>query len=590
MNKNPIISFAEAHYEIGADSSISGPFKLANSPWLRGPFEALADPETRMVTAQFAAQLGKNLSAEIWGAYIISRDPGNMLIYGQTDDDASIFFNDRFLKRIEGMDILRPLWPDGRGVWKKDGLFLPHMYCLPLGANPSNTQGKSARYVLCDELHLWHKGLHQNAIDRTTSFWDAKIYNITTGGDAGSEAAIAYESGTQEVWFFGCIECEKKFKLRMSPPSEAERVIVWETKPDKSGEVDFLHIKKSARIQCPHCGAQWEDTRRNRERMNELAEFVPQNKNGSKLNRSFQIPQLAAPWVPLEAIVEKWVRANEAARQGNVSLLENFVKKQLGETWENRFELKITQNISGGYALPTEDEPFEWEDEYLRFMAVDVQEKRGRHFWWVVRASDAKGVTKLINAGKADSWEEVETIRKTYTVLPKYTICDARFANLEVAQNCVKNGYIWMQAEDGRACYEHAQPDGNKVLKPYSTLKEIDPLSGLRKQRAGKKAIGVRFIKNWARNLAYNRINGLSVEWGLPTDVEALTFVGTNERDSSYIKQINSWKPVDETNRKTGEVYQYWKMVHKDDHLMACEEMILIAMAMKRLIIAEISE
>ncbi|MGB1276999.1 MAG: phage terminase large subunit family protein, partial [Nannocystaceae bacterium] len=171
--ENPIVRFAEKHYELGSDSSVSGKYRVENSPWARGIFDALVDPNCKEVTAQIGAQMGKNLIGEIWTGWIISEAPGNMLIYGQTDDDVALYYRDRLIKRLETLDILKPFWP-GKNDVRMDQIHFPHMYILALGANDSNTQGKSARYILNDEVHLWGPGKLDQARDRCTAFWDAK--------------------------------------------------------------------------------------------------------------------------------------------------------------------------------------------------------------------------------------------------------------------------------------------------------------------------------------------------------------------------------------------------------------------------------
>lgn len=606
-NVNPIVEFGEKHFELGSEASIPGPWRLENSPWMRGVFDALADPRTETVSAQFGAQMGKNLIAEIYCGYIIRHAPGNIIVYGATDDDAAHFFNERIAKRLEGLDVLNHVWPKEKGTLKKDGLFLPHMYILPMGANPSNTQSKSVRYIINDERHLWEQGMSRQAIDRTAAFSFSKIFNISTAADAGKDWDVDFSAGTHEVWHLGCPDCKKLVRMVWSKDS---KVIHWvtddNTKPD--GIWNYQKMRNTVKFICPHedCKAEFPDSRLVREEMNRLADYVPTNKGGHILNRSFQASQLAAPWIAWGELAEKFLLAMEDMKMGNNANLRNFVIKQLAETWENMISPEKTVQITGGYKL-TENglkKEFHWEDEFIRFMGVDVQDRGGRHFWAEVRAFSSDGRSRLVWPDRLDSWDDVAQMADSNNVPRKYVLVDAKFASQEVYENCMNYGFTWVRAEENRLSYNHLKKSGGKTVrieKPYSEIKLADVLLGktlgdkhrLREiaRQTGARMIGnsinvqgVNFSKNWARETLHNCLTGSGLEWGLPSDITRFEWKGTTRDKTTYLKQMESWVPLQTANRNTGKESTIWKKIYADDHLRAVSEIILIGAAMMGLV------
>jgi hypothetical protein len=592
LNPNPIIRFAESEYVLGPDSAVSGPFRLANAPWMGEIANALADPRCKETTAQLAAQTGKNLLAELWTGYIISEAPGNILYYNSSNDAAKLFTRDRLFPRLQALPSIQPLWPrnkDGSLVTPIDELFLPHMYVLALGQNPTNLQGKSARYVLNDELHLWDAGNLDQARDRCSAFWDGKIFNISTAGEQGGEMDLAFSGGTQESWHLSCPTCGGLVRMRWATKP---RAIVWEssdvTRPGGKSW-NWQELRKTIRFVCPHegCNEQFVDSRANRIAMNERAAYVALNPTAPPDKRSFHVPQAAAYWVPFEEIVERWIKAMEQFKTGDVSLLRNFVIKRLAETWEHQTPGGNHAKVTGGYSL---SDVFNWPEESQRFMLVDVQAKGGRHFWVVVRAFSADGRSRLIWAVRASSWADVHALEKEHKVLAARVGVDCRHSPKEVEEACATYGWTWMEADEKARKYAHRDPaTGIVYYRPFSMPSARDPGIGT-KMQGRRIAYGMRFSKEWVRTAIHARIMGHGTEWGLPDDVSELRWPGTNDKETSYLEQINSWMPAEEQDKKTGRARRFWKQIKRDDHLRACEEMALIFAAVQGLIPNEIDE
>lgn len=577
VRRSPLLDFMEEHYELLPPAPITGQFKIENSPWAAEPMFALCDPSIREVTAQWAAQGGKNLLSEGFISYAILHSPGNVLFYGQTDEDAEMFATSRALKRARSLPILQSVWPDTKGAKKNNQVHLGHMVLEFNGINPSAARGKSAPWVICDEKHLkvW-KGMGTIIKKRCSAFWDYKILNISTAGEEGCEIDLDYLRGSQEDWHLGCPACQRLVRLKWSQDTQT---IVWETVLSHDGSKNLKEIRKSVRFKCPFpdCNCEERDSTPLRKEMNRLGGYVCDNPDASPDHRSFHVSQIAYPWVSWEGLAEDWIHASEQAKGGDLSNLKTFVIESMGHTWQRRVSNASTAHISGGYMIL--DMVFSWEIEKDRFATVDVQERGGRHFWVVIRAWAGGGLSRLVMAYRCESWDEVKRRIEENHVKPKRVGVDSRHATEEVKEMCAVEGWHYMVADMTRTEYDWKRPGAVAVRRPYKRSSWHDTVISEGGKNVRRYAHGIIFSKDWARAVLANRIAGAGTEWGLPDDVGNLIFKGTAKLESSYMGQLNSWVEKEVENKKTGEKMLQWVQIGTDDHVRACEEMQLVLAA-----------
>lgn len=578
VRRSPLLDFMEEHYEILPPAPITGLFLIENQPSLAEPMHSLsADPLIRETTMQIAAQGGKNLVAEGFISWSVLHNPGNVLFYGQTDDDAERFAVDRVLRRARSIEALQPIWPDNKGAAKNNQVTLGHLTLEFLGINKSNARGKSAPIVIGDEKHLpvW-KGMGEIIKLRCSAFWDHKILNISTGGEEGSEIDTDYLRGTQEDWHLGCPACQRLIRLQWSQDLQT---IIWQASPEEfalmhpsEGKWNFREVRKRVRFKCPwpDCGCEERDDTPTRKEMNRLGGYVCDNPDASPDHRSFHCSQIAYQWVPWELLVEKWLLALEQMKTGDLSNLKTFIIERMGHTWQKRVSNSSTAHVTGDYMII--DMVFNWELEKERFAVVDVQMRGGRHYWVTFRAWAGGGASRLIMAYRCESWEEVKSRIEQHNVKPKRVGVDSRFATDEVKEMCAKEGWHYMVSDGTRTEYEWKRPGSTPVRRPYKRSSWHDTVASKDGSKVRRYAHGIIFSKEWARKVLANRIAGAGTEWGLPSDVGNLVFRGTAKIESSYMAQLNSWVEKEVEDKKTGEKEMQWVMINTDDHLRACEE------------------
>ncbi len=572
----------EEHFVILPPAPITGPFQIDNSLWLAEPCHALCDPSIREVTLQMAAQGGKNLLSEGLISYVPVHAPGNVIFYGQTDEDAEFFATTRAMRRARSIPIVKNVWPDTKSAAKNNQIHLAHMSYEFLGINKSNARGKSAPYLICDEKHLkqW-QGMGKVARMRCSAFWDHKVLNISTAGEEGSEIDLDFQRGTMEDWHLGCPECKRPVRLQWSQETQT---IIWSAPPDEwekihpgKGKWNFRELRKKVRFHCPHedCGCEERDSMPVRREMNRLGSYVMDNPDCAPDHRSFHASQIAFPWVSWESLVEEWINALEQAKTGDLSNLKTFIIERMGHTWKRKVSNASNAHVTGDYMLIGME--FLWEGEKDRFMTVDVQDREGRHFWVVIRAWGEGGASRLVHACRAESWDHVERIQNEFGVKDRRVAVDARHATQEVKEKCAQKDWHYMIADMTRLEYDWLGPGNVRVKRPYKRTSWSDTRIKAGEQR--QYAHGIIFSKTWVRQVLANRIGGQGTEWGLPSDVNNLVFRGTAKIESSYMGQLNSWVEKEKENKQTGKKEKLWVQINTDDHLRACEEIQLVLAA-----------
>lgn len=579
VRRSPLLDFMEEHYDLLPPAPITGKFLIENSPWAAEPMFALCDPRIREVTTQWAAQGGKNLLSEGLIAYSVLHNPGNVLFYGQTDEDAEMFATSRALKRIRSIPILQHVWPDTKGAAKNNQIHLGHMVLEFLGINPSNARGKSAPIVISDEKHLkiW-KGMGTIVRKRGSAFWDCKFLNISTAGEEGCEIDLDYLRGSQEDWHLGCPACQRLVRLTWS---QEVQTIVWENITSTGGTRSIREIRKTVHFRCPYddCKCEERDSTPLRKEMNRLGGYVVDNPEAAEDHRSFHVSQIAYPWVAWEQMVEEWISATDQAKTGDLSNLRTFVIESMGHTWQRRVSNASTAHVTGDYMIV--DMEFFWELEKDRFGTVDVQERGGRHYWVVIRAWAGGGPSRLINAYRCESWDEVKRRLDENKVTAKRVGVDSRHATQEVKEMCAKEGWHYMVADATREEYQWKKPGVVPVMRPYKRSSWHDVVTMQDGKKTRTYAHGIIFSKEWVRGVLAKRIGGTGTEWGLPSDVGNLIWKGTAKIESSYLGQLNSWVEKEVENKQTGEKKLQWVMINTDDHIRACEEMQVVLAALQ---------
>ena len=111
-------------------------------------------------------------------------------------------------------------------------------------------------------------------------------------------------------------------------------------------------------------------------------------------------------WISWKKLVLEWLKAIEEKKKGNIEPTKAFIMKRLAQVWNEEVDLKADWQILDDRKAAYDPED-EWEEEFRRFLTVDMQKD---HFWYVCRAWAKGGASRLIEFGKFRAFDEIDDL------------------------------------------------------------------------------------------------------------------------------------------------------------------------------------
>ena len=252
-------------------------------------------------------------------------------------------------------------------------------------------------------------------------------------------------------YFVPCPHCGHKQKLIWGQ-------VKWdETAKIEEGVYDFVKVRNSAFYECENCKGQIRDGQKTK--MLREGEWVVTNPKGEPGRRSYHLNGLYAPWATFGSLAVKWLQD----KQGILGL-QDFVNRVLAEPWmeheKENLEIKVGDYRMGEVRM----------GEKL-VMACDIQEAGGFHAWSIVRAWDSEGKSRLVWAGRLETWGDIQAKAEEFGVKPAAVFCDSGDQTRDVYLQCCKNGWIALVGSDKSSFSEIV---GNaKVQRPYARIANV---------------------------------------------------------------------------------------------------------------------
>lgn len=608
-DRRPPWKWAEQHVEEIPHSPSSGRFRISSSPWLREPMEEVANPRTNIISIMAPIQSGKTLWAEICSAWQLVNDPSPTMILHQKDGDAEYYWTNRLRPFYEKIKAVARLFHHDRFQTKKDSAnFLNGAKFLFKGAwNKKNLQGHTLRNVWGDETWQWPAG-HQVEVEaRVDSFgFNSLCCFYSQAGEEDDDTDNRFKSTDQREWNYLCPECKETHPFEWSQ-------VEWSPEAKRAdGTYNFNLVRSSAIYKCK-CGHEFEDSNRNRKRMNAKGVYVVGNPDAPKGNVGFHWNALCCKsW---GVLAEIYLRAKGLARRGDMDTLKQFWQKRLAVSWEDNLEDFVLDIEPSSYdprepwerggilhrtggirlrAMPVNEADFEGDPEglsaakeayretmrgsvALRFLTVDVQQD---HFWAVVREWAPDGSSRLCEwrGGREGdkallSWDDLESMRKEWGVNPGLTFVDNGFDTSGVNMECAKRGWFALQG--------HARPTFvHRIWKKVSGGKKkkvpVDRYYSPTRRVPFSKSLIARVvywsnlnIKDTLARLRSNQDESEGATWEVFDGVE-----------KEYLKQLDSEQRVKQKNG----VIRWSTIGRRSNHLWDCEAEQCVAASMLHLL------
>jgi phage terminase large subunit GpA-like protein len=460
-----------------ANSERSPKFDPGQTPWWKGPMECAADYETRQVVIVAPTGSGKSTLAEALIPYAVSENPGPFLYASQTDPDAKFWAETRLKPALRSCAPLAALWPKDRHASRKLEIIFPHMPLILGGANMSNFQEKSVRWLYGDEVWAWDAGLVREFLARHHNRWNRKIYLVSQGGVIDGEFHLEWKKTDQAEFSWRC-DCGD------AQPFSFEW-IKFDTITRDDGSIDDQATAETARMRCRGCAKEYPDDVQTRRRLassnmdNGGMGYISTNPIGLRDMRGFHLDSLAVWWIPWSQEVLEFLEASRLAKQGVTDKLRQWKQKRRAQFWSDDMadsQILISRN---GFTKMEHEDGGPIEGEVRRFATIDAG---GDHYWTAITSWKQGGNCRLLWEGYVPSDGHDETdlaaIVKRYRVPPPQTFIDIGYEQDRILDLCVKHGWTGIKGEGNKRFFLHKSAAGKPVEKLYSPIKRARAKSG----------------------------------------------------------------------------------------------------------------
>ena len=513
------------------------------TPWLIQPFEAFADSKITQLCIRACTGGGKTTFLEAMVVpWVIAQDPGPMLLAGQNDDMVSQWAETRLYPVLQACEPVRKLFPKDRHAKRKTAIIFPHMQLSLAGANLSSLQELSMRYCYGDEVWTWRPGMISFLKKRHHDRWNRKTILCSQGYDSGHEMEGEFDSGLIHEWGVVCENCQQWHKMLWTS------IRYDEVKLDDD-KWDWAKLENSVRHVCPHCEHETKDTTEARRAMSQRGFYKQQPSSAIKGHASFTFSALAVWWIPWASLAVEWVKAQEAKKRADLSLLKNFIQQRLAEVWTTSDQAPQVTLQAGQYLLKEYANGEKVDGEAMRFLTVDCQKD---HYWAACRAWKPDGSSRLVWAGRLFELKDIQFLQQTLKVHPYFVFMDAGFFTQRVYTDCAANGYTALHGS-GSLTWPWSKK-GKTVYKFFS------------EKRFGMGSAGVPCqYYVWSNEAIKDCLIGLRSQgpphWEFGEDVS-----------EAYLFQLNSEVKREVVDKKTKRPVMRW-VSFRDNHLWDCEAM-----------------
>jgi len=534
-----------------SNSERSSKFDPEQTPWWKAPMECAGDYDTRQVVVIAPTGSGKSTMAEVIIPYSFAENAGNFLYASQTDEDAKFWVETRLKYAMKSCPKIMSLWPEDRHKSRKLEIIFPHAAFIAGGANISNFQEKSVRWLYGDEVWAWKDDLIREFLARHHNRWNRKVFLVSQGGYG--ESAFEREWKKTDTGFFSWkCECGEQ------QPFEFEG-IKFEYINDKDGQIDTDATGKTARMKCRSCEKEYADTVKNRRALscsnmdNGSLGYIATNLTPEASMRGFRVDSLAVWWIPWADEVKEFIEASRLAKKGVTDRLRQWTQKRRAKFWGDDMADSEMIIERGGFTKYEYENGEKIENELQRFATIDAG---GDHYWMLITAWATGGKCRVLWEGyvASDGKDESQMVAicDKYGVKRSLTFIDIGYEQDRILDLCVKHGWTGIKGEGNKNHFQHRTQEGKMVEKIYSPIR-----------RASAKSGGIaKFIfiaSNQIKDVLSRMIkNGDQLE--LPDDLS-----------KAFENHMRCERRVVERDSKTGEEKAKWiRPGGKANHLFDC--------------------
>lgn len=568
-----IAQWAGENVSLPPNYAVQGSFNVSLSPYLQRPFADLLDPKTQQINLVAATQTGKTLVSELFIPFVIINAPGPVLKLHQTDEMAAYFTSTRLLPLLENCKPVKVLLNNDRFSAKMTGVRLPHMSVKVAGAKENVLHGASVRYLELDECWLYSDpDTIAKAKARTTAFGNNKKILLTSQPGIEGDPLDKENTGLEYEWGWRCRECGnlQPWYWSKERPDGSWAGIVWQKcySQEDSGSYDYQRTGDSAKLQCFHCSASYEDTETNRKYLNDTGEYIQIADHGNHSVHTYRWCGFVNSKISFKEKVIEYLQAVEIhKRTGLTDKLRLFRQQVLGQNWKRSGVVDVSKVLVQSFS-PDVD----WPEQVFRCLSIDYQRAHAMKFYAVVAFS--KNEMRILEHGYKQHWGELNDIAEKYKVPPPAVCVDSGYCAAEVYLEAYNRGKILAMGKKieriGWTCFKgadkddgwtHSLPNGDKVVRYFSPLVRV----GINNKQTAR----LFHWSNYAiKTILYHIREGKSdMKLVLPTP------------NPDFTDQLNAETLQEVEDPKTGLKKLRWVKVHNNNHYLdICAQAITLCM------------
>jgi len=539
-------------------SSITGPLSLDMTPYLRGPLQAVTNPEVEEVDLCTSSQVGKTMFLIIVTLYYLENDPWNMYHVMPTEDEALELKHERYLPIIKASPSLQALVErSAKGQFVGDVIRLNGCSVTFRGSrSASGLASKPVRIAIADEIDKWERwtGSEADPLDllgeRMKTFHDAKFLKCSTPTTKDGRIWAEMSKSSNERYNVPCPHCGEYQPLVFGDGSRDSPGIKW---PEGIRDADRIDQENLAWYECRECHDRIDEKYKRQMVMEGVwaphTATVDQrgrlSKEATGRRRGYHIWAGYSLWpkASWSKIVSKFLKSKGAAAS-----LMNFRNSWLGETWQVTVHELKAQHLKDCVQPYKQGTP----PKGARTLTVGVDVQRtgaNLYQYYVIRAWGADGQSWLVKAGMSADWSALYAVifdsryedQDGNQLGIEVVLIDSGFATDEVYQFCELYG-CWASKGDVRS------------QRPY-TPTETETTKG-----SGRWLRRVNVNSDYYKSHIHGQIT--SRKWSVAEDTQ-----------EEYYNHMTAEQIVSETEKKTGKTRYRWKILTagRPNHYLDCE-------------------
>lgn len=558
--------WSEESVKLDPTSPYQGYWKSDISPWVRELMECFSDNEVSDISVMCSAQSAKTQTMICLLMWALAEEPAPTMWVTSTGEEAAFLMKTRLIPTIKSCQPVVDCLIDDRNAVNRMEVQLKGASLIVVGSSsPSRLQSKPVRWLFLDEVRNYPEGALEMVLKRTRAYWNARRCIVSTPDMHNDATHRAYLQGDQRVWHFQCRKCGEWFPMSWEYMKWDENDV---TKNEKG--YNFDELAKTIRFQCK-CGEEYPDEPQHRRHFVNSGKYIALNPNAPKNRRSYHWNALLPPWVKWRDLVEEFLIAKQATYNGDTSPLKDFINESLGEPWEDRLgdfeDFGQLKARAREYKLKEK-----WDEEEVRFLSADKQAKGGIHYWYVVRAFAKEGAkSRLIDYGRVENELDLLNAAEENNVHADNCMIDSGYDTASVYKFCQRHGWKPMKGS-GNQGFKHRNKKTGRMSTQLWTWTKAEVGIGT-KEHGLHKAIRLFLWSNdGCKDMLAELLQGMIGDWTIAQDT-------CNE----YTRQVTAEKRVQITDIKNRTKYE-WLPVRKDNHMLDCELMILVASLANKLI------